>query len=76
MALLELVDIEFNYSDKELYQKASLKINPGEHCCLVGINGSGKTTLLNLIVGELRPDKGKVMCHHDVPRVRLSRHAP
>ena len=61
MALLELVDIEFNYSDKELYQKASLKINPGEHCCLVGINGSGKTTLLNLIVGELRPDKGKVM---------------
>lgn len=61
MALLELVDIEFNYSDKELYKKVSLKINPGEHCCLVGINGSGKTTLLNLIVGELRPDKGKVI---------------
>ena len=61
MALLELQDIEFNYSDKELYQKASMKINPGEHCCLVGINGSGKTTILSMIVGDLRPDKGKVI---------------
>lgn len=60
MALLELQDICFNYSDKELYKNASFKINPGEHCVLVGGNGTGKTTLLNLIVGELRPDRGSV----------------
>ena len=60
MALLELTDIEFNYSDKELYRKANMKINLGEHCCLVGINGCGKTTILSMIVGEITPDAGKV----------------
>ncbi len=60
MALLELIDIEFNYSAKELYKKACMKINLGEHCCLVGANGCGKTTLLNMIIGELTPDAGKV----------------
>lgn len=60
MALLELTDIEFNYSAKELYKKACMKINLGEHCCLVGANGCGKTTLLNMIIGELTPDAGKV----------------
>src|SRR5574344_876063 len=61
MALLELQNIEFNYSDKELYRSVSLKINNGEHCCLVGVNGSGKTTLLNMIVGAISPDQGKVL---------------
>lgn len=60
MALLELSNIEFNYSDKELYKAVNLKLNPGEHAVLVGSNGSGKTTLLNLIAGEIRPDKGTV----------------
>ena len=61
MAILEAIDIEFNYGDKELYQKASLKINPKEHCALVGINGSGKSTFLSLLIGDIRPDKGKII---------------
>lgn len=60
MALVELTEIEFNYSDKELYRSISLKINQGEHCALVGVNGSGKTTLLNILVGQISPDAGKV----------------
>ena len=61
MALLELSNIQFNYSDKELYKGITLKMNPGEHCVLVGVNGSGKTTLLSMIVGELSPDEGKII---------------
>ncbi len=60
MALLELSNIKFNYSDKELYSNVNLKLNRGEHACLVGINGCGKSTLLSIAVGELRPDDGKV----------------
>ena len=61
MALLECKDIEFNYSDKELYRGVSLKLNHGEHATLVGMNGTGKSTLLSIIVGELKPDKGEVI---------------
>lgn len=60
MAILGLKDIRFNYSDKELYEGASLKINNGEHCALVGSNGTGKTTLLRILIGDLKPDSGEV----------------
>ena len=60
MALLELTDIEFNYSDKELYKDVSMRINQGEHCALVGVNGSGKTTLLSILIGDIKPDQGTV----------------
>jgi ATPase subunit of ABC transporter with duplicated ATPase domains len=66
MAMLELSQLEFRYADKELYKDVSLKINPGEHCCLVGVNGSGKTTLLGLIVGDLLPDFGKIIWENGV----------
>ena len=61
MALLELNNIKFNYSDKELYSNVSLKLNRGEHACLVGVNGCGKSTLLSIAVGDLKPDEGKVI---------------
>ena len=60
MALVSATNIYFNYGDKELYRGAELKINPGEHCALVGINGSGKSTFMHLLTGELRPDQGEV----------------
>jgi NitT/TauT family transport system ATP-binding protein len=38
----------------------SLRVRPGEFCCLVGASGCGKTTLLNLIAGLDRPQTGKI----------------
>ena len=61
MAILDVLNLEFSYGDKELYLGAELKLNPGEHAALVGINGSGKSTFLKLLTGELRPDKGSVV---------------
>lgn len=74
MAILELQDIEFNYQDRELYNKASMKLNPGEHACLLGKNGGGKTTLLNIIVGDIKQDSGDVIWDNNVTYSYLDQH--
>lgn len=74
MALLEVKNLRYNYSDKELYRDVSFKINPGEHCVLVGRNGSGKTTLLNLLIGELHPDAGEIDWEPNVTYSFLDQH--
>lgn len=38
----------------------SLKIQKGDRLGVIGPNGSGKTTLINLLLGHLKPDKGRV----------------
>src|SRR6267378_1899545 len=49
-----------NYGDKQVVRKFSCRILRGDKVGLIGPNGSGKTTLLKLILGEIRPDSGKV----------------
>jgi branched-chain amino acid transport system ATP-binding protein len=39
----------------------SLAIEAGERLAILGANGAGKTTLFNIITGDYRPDKGKVV---------------
>lgn len=38
----------------------SLAIEGGESVGLIGPNGAGKTTILSLVMGELRPDSGRI----------------
>lgn len=60
MAILDVSDVFFDYGDKPLLSGASFKVNPGEHCALVGINGSGKSTMMQLLIGDKSPDKGTI----------------
>jgi len=46
---------------------ASVQIAEGERIALVGANGSGKSTLARLLVGPLRPDRGRVSLDGDDP---------
>lgn len=41
-------------------EAVDLDIRPGEIHALIGPNGAGKTTLINQIVGELKPDAGRL----------------
>ena len=49
-----------NYCEKQVVKKFTCRILRGDKVGLIGPNGSGKTTLLKLILGEIRPDSGKV----------------
>ena len=55
MAILEVRDLKFGYTDVELYNSISFDLNLGEHVVLVGPNGSGKSTLFNILMGVLKP---------------------
>lgn len=47
-----------------------LNLKSGTITSLIGPNGAGKTTLINLITGNLRPDKGRVLFKgNDVTRL-------
>ncbi len=41
-------------------QDFSLSIDPGEIFGIVGPNGAGKSTVLKMLMGFIRPDKGKI----------------
>lgn len=40
---------------------ADLTLEKGELVAVIGPNGAGKTTLFNLITGQLKPDRGKII---------------
>ncbi len=44
----------------ELFNGLSFEVKEGDFVAIVGPSGSGKTTLLMIVVGLLKPDKGKV----------------
>lgn len=44
----------------------SFSVRPSEGVQIVGANGAGKSTLLGLIIGLMRPDKGRIAVHGSV----------
>lgn len=48
------------YIDQTLFEEATLTINKGDKCALVGKNGAGKSTLLRMIEGQEEPDSGTI----------------
>lgn len=59
--VLEVSDLSFGYSpEKLLYRDFSLTLHQGEVKAVVGASGSGKSTLFELILGNIKPLKGRV----------------
>ncbi len=57
---IEADSISRSYGDRVIVQGFSTRILRGDRIGILGPNGAGKTTLLRMLVGELRPDSGKV----------------
>lgn len=56
----ENVHYRYPKSQTDIIHDLTLEVHPGETIALVGPSGSGKSTILNLIIGFIKPTKGKV----------------
>lgn len=59
--ILEVKNISFGYGEELILEDVSLDIHKGDYLGLVGPNGSAKSTLLKLMLGILKPYKGRVV---------------
>ncbi len=57
---LEVDSVTVRYGPVLALRDATLTMQPGRVCGLVGMNGSGKSTLFKAIIGLVRPDAGTV----------------
>ncbi|WP_168121616.1 metal ABC transporter ATP-binding protein [Paenibacillus sp. HB172176] len=60
MLMVSLQDVEFGYQDVPCLEDANIQILSGEFVAVTGQNGAAKTTLLKLMLGLLKPWKGKI----------------
>ncbi len=59
--VLEARDVGYGYDEGYLFRDVALLMQAGMRVGLAGPNGAGKTTLLRVLMGELRPKKGRVV---------------
>lgn len=58
---------DFKREKKTAVSNLSLEIEPGEIFGIIGRNGAGKSTTLKMIMGFIRPDKGKISINGKSP---------
>ena len=58
---LEIINLEKTYKDKKAVNNISFKVNQNEIVGILGPNGCGKTTTIGMILGLLKPSKGKIL---------------
>ena len=58
---LEIIDLSKTYDSKEAVRNISFKVDKNEIIGILGPNGCGKTTTIGMILGLLKPTKGKVL---------------
>ena len=61
---LEVRNVSLKINGKIIVENVSLSIMPGEIVGLLGPNGAGKTSTFNLVVGNLKPNKGDILINN------------
>jgi zinc transport system ATP-binding protein len=59
--LLEMASLSVSYGNNIALQDAELKVFDNDFIGVIGPNGGGKTTLLKVILGLVKPVKGKIV---------------
>jgi len=59
--MLRVEGVHKSFEDFKAVSGANLAVEAGQLMAVIGPNGAGKTTLFNLITGQLKPDRGKII---------------
>jgi zinc transport system ATP-binding protein len=74
--ILEIASASAGYGQDIILRDVNLTISDYDFVGIIGPNGGGKTTLLKLLLGELKPIKGKVYYYPLVPNETLFGYLP
>lgn len=78
--VISLEEITMRFRHQTVLEGISLRIRKGETLAVIGESGCGKTVLLKLMIGLLKPTRGRVLfedrdlarlSQHDLTRMRL-----
>lgn len=72
-AVVEMEGVTFSYDGLPALEDVNIVLREHDFVSVVGPNGGGKTTLLKLMLGLLRPSKGKVRIFGKPPKEARSR---
>ncbi len=67
LPVIKITDLDFSYQEHTVLEAVNLEVQDGELGSIVGPNGGGKTTLLKLILGLLKPDRGRIEIFGESP---------
>ena len=54
-------NVSKSYNGQAVLEDISFKIAPGEFLSIIGKSGAGKSTIIKLLIGEEKPQKGRVI---------------
>ncbi|MCC6544480.1 MAG: LPS export ABC transporter ATP-binding protein [Nitrospirae bacterium] len=60
MTMLKVENVEKVYKNRKVVNSVSITVNQGEVVGVLGPNGAGKTTIFSIIIGILKPSKGRI----------------
>lgn len=73
--ILGVRDIAMSFGATQAVRRVDLSLNRGEIHALLGGNGAGKSTLVKIMLGALRPDRGRIEMEGEPIVLRSVKHA-
>src|SRR5205823_7810363 len=77
-SMIRLEEVGFAYGAHRVLDGLSLEVPRGQFLGVIGPNGAGKSTVCRLMLGLLRPDRGRVLVDgreaQSWPRRQFARH--
>jgi ATPase subunit of ABC transporter with duplicated ATPase domains len=58
--MISAKDVTLRFGKKTLFDKVTVKFNPGYCYGLIGANGAGKSTYMKILAGQIRQDEGEI----------------